>query len=330
MSSTGNFQTFLRTAWSGDVEDMTTAFTTVRDVNVIGRMGLLIGTALYLASRNGKLEAVRWLLAQEGIDVNRGDMYGTSPLLIASRRGHEAAAEALITAGADVDHQDRWGVTALLAASANGHPAIVRRLIAAGARVNHADTDGWTALDWAQAYHHTATVELLLAHRAMPGRGVRATTLPSLHTRLVHPTDAPFALSPEEAPPEVLSGTDVHGRTALHYAALTGDRAVYAVLRSAMRRAGVDTEGVDGGGYTALDHMVCVGRCVSAVLRCVSHPPHPLSPLGPHTVDPPSPHPERADGYRTGPLGGTNCVSVRPTCGLAGDPWMKLRFVCES
>jgi hypothetical protein len=96
----------------------------------------------------------------------------------------------------------------------------------------------------------------------MPGT---RTYLPPLHMHLLRPTDtdAPFTLSPEEALPGVLSGTDVFGRTALHYAALTGDRAAYAVLRSAMRRTGVDTEGVDGGGYTAFDHMVCA--CVSTV-----------------------------------------------------------------
>jgi ankyrin repeat protein len=251
---------FVCAAWSGNVEEMVTA--TVRDVNVMAKLNYFepTATALYFASYQGQLEAVWWLLAQEGIDVNRGDPYGTSPLHAASGCGHEAVVEALITAGADANHRHRRGFTALMAASARGHTVTVRRLIAAGARVNLTDSNGCTALDYAQCRRHTATVELLLAHRAMPGT---RTYQPPLHTRLFHPTDAPFALSREEALPEALAWTDAFGRTALHYAALAGNHTAYTVLYSAMRAAGVDTEGVDGGGYTAMDHLVCV--CVSTV-----------------------------------------------------------------
>jgi ankyrin repeat protein len=280
MSSTDDIQTYVRAAWFGDVEEMATA--TVRDVNVMGTVhgyntGFHIGTALYFASSRGKLEAVRWLLGQEGIDVDRGNANGASPLRIASANSHEAVVGALITVGADVDRQDRWDRTALIAASSNGHTTIVRRLIAAGARVNRTSSYGWAALDYAQVEPRTATVEVLLAHRAMPGT---YTSLPPLHARLVRPTDtdAPFALSPEEALPGVLSGTDVFGRTALHYAALTGARAAYAAIHSAMREAGLDTEGVDGGGYTASDHLVCV--CLSTVDNFSHHSHPPATPQG--------------------------------------------------
>ena len=69
----------------------------------------------------------------------------------------------------------------------------------------------------------------LLAARAMPGRG---TTLPPLHTRVIHNADVPFALAAEEAVPEVLSTTDMYGRTALHYAALTNNREAYRMLQT--------------------------------------------------------------------------------------------------
>jgi ankyrin repeat protein len=121
---------------------MATVFADVRDVNVLHPE--FTAPALFFASHRGKLEAVRWLLAQEGIDVNLGDTVGCSPLHVASTYGHEAVVEALITAGADVDHQDRLGRTALMDASTYGHTAIVRRLIAAGARLNHAAGRPWT------------------------------------------------------------------------------------------------------------------------------------------------------------------------------------------
>jgi ankyrin repeat protein len=253
MSSTDNGQTFVDAAWYGDVKEMAATLATFGDVNVLGMVvnGTTTATALYFASERGKLEAVRWLLGQEGIDVNLGDTDGHSPLHTASLWGHEAVVEALITAGADVDRQSHCGFTALTEASFSGYTATVRRLIEAGARVNHANCNGWTALDWAQLHHHTATVKVLLAHRAMLST---RTALPPLHTRLLCKTHTPFALSPEEALPEVLSEKDVCGRTALHYAALMGDRAAYAVLGTAMTEAGVDTDGVDDGGYTAFDH----------------------------------------------------------------------------
>jgi ankyrin repeat protein len=271
MSSTDNNDTFAYAAWSGDVEKMVTALATVRDVNMLGMVfGETLATALYFAVWNNQLEAVRWLLGREDIDVNLGTKDGFSPLHIASYVGREAIVEALITARADVNRQNRGGFTASIIASAYGHTAVMRRLIEAGARVNQANSEGRTALDYAQWNDSTTIVELLLAHRAMPGT---MTTLPPLHERLLRPprlTDTPFALSTEEALPEVLSEKDVYGRTALHYAALTGDRAAYAVLYSAMRRAGVDTEGVDGGGYTALDHLVCL-----STVDNVSHHSHP-------------------------------------------------------
>ena len=67
---------------------------------------------------------------------------------------------------------------------------------------------------------------------------------------------APFTLAPDEAVPAMLAHTDVFGRTALHYAALTQNHQAYRVLHTATTEAGVDTEGVDGGRYTAYDHLV--------------------------------------------------------------------------
>jgi ankyrin repeat protein len=245
---------FVRETWDGNVEGMVIAFTNVPDVNGLGIIGYTTATALYFASYRGKLEAVRWLLRQEGIDMNRGGTYGTSPLRIASAHGYKAVVEALITAGADVNHQIRRGFTALMDASANGHTAVVRRLIAAGARVNQDSritigiilNSGSTALDHAHWYCHSATVEVLLEHRAMP-------------------SITPFALYAKKAEPEVLARTDVFGRTALHYAALKGDRKAYAVLHTAMTAAGLDVDGTDGGDYTALNYLVRVYVCVVLV-----------------------------------------------------------------
>jgi ankyrin repeat protein len=261
-------RTFVEAAHYGHVETMKRLFEYVRDVNVMGTVvdwgTIVTGTALYQASREGKLEAVRWLLAQEGIDVNLGCEKGYSPLIIAISRSHDAVAMALIAAGADVNHRNSWSSTALMFASIHGDTTIMRRLIAAGARVNDVRRCGFTALDRVPNLSHEAR-KLLLAHRALPGTGkpypyhpwLNIPPPPSLHRRPTYPSPGVhFTLAPEEGTPEALAWTDAFGRTALHYAALAGNHTAYAVLEITMRRAGVDTGGADGGGYTALDHLV--------------------------------------------------------------------------
>jgi ankyrin repeat protein len=222
------------------------------------------------ASERGHIHIVRWLIEQKTINLNLGDDLETSPLSSASIHGYDSVVEILLHAGADVNHENFGGTTAFIWASSMGHTSIMRNLITAGARINHTNNTGCTALDFAQFRGHTTTVELLLSHRALPGT---KTTLPPLHTRLLRPTDAPFTMSPDERAPEVLSQTDVFGRTALHYAALKGDYQSYKLLYTAMMEAGVDTEGVDGGGFTAFYHLVSPCVCVFISVFFITIPP---------------------------------------------------------
>ena len=166
--------------------------------------------------------------------------------------------DALLRAGADVNRITSHGDTALVLATVSHHTAVVKQLIAAGAHVNHADQTGRTALGYVFGSHLPTEATLLSAH-ALPGA---RTTLPSLHTRVLQSAGAPFALAPDEALPTVLAHTDEFARTALHYAALTQSQQAYRVLHAAMTEADVDTEGKDGGGYTAYDLLV------SGVLVC--------------------------------------------------------------
>ena len=44
---------------------------------------------LHLASQNGNTEAVKLLLKQEGIDINKGNKYGWTPLHLAAQNEHK-------------------------------------------------------------------------------------------------------------------------------------------------------------------------------------------------------------------------------------------------
>jgi ankyrin repeat protein len=251
----------------------TQAILELGDVNKVVRAICWEGTVLYLASYFSQYDKVKWLLEQRGIDVNRGDVDGISPLMSASMVSTDLSAvaasvdvvKALIDAGADVDRQDHKGRTALMEASGRGCTEIVSQLLKAGARVNLANHSGWTALKIASDRRHGHVVDMLLGHRALPGTGTKRThlygILPRLHAFLVLSSSSrfPYTLTEDDVGDDkVLSKRDMYGRTALHYAALTGNLDAYAALHGAMTTIGVDTEVTDGGGYTASDHLVCM------------------------------------------------------------------------
>lgn len=90
---------------------------------------------LHVAARDGRLEAIRLLVAA-GARVDRPDRtrHGWPPLLHAIHRRHVGAARALLEAGADPNGRAAGGgVTPLIMASGYGMTATVRALLEAGA-----------------------------------------------------------------------------------------------------------------------------------------------------------------------------------------------------
>ena len=111
---------------------------------------------IWTASREGDLERVRQLI-QEGQDVNRGNRYGWTPLMLAAAHGRDQVVQELIRAGADVNRKGNNKRTALHLASSWGHSSVIKTLAEAGANLNVQDEDGMTPLMWA-AYWGCANV----------------------------------------------------------------------------------------------------------------------------------------------------------------------------
>jgi len=105
--------------------------------------------------------AVR-LLIERGAGVNVVDDEGTTPLILASYRGHVEVAKVLLERGAAVDAQEmRYRLSSLTHAVGRNDAELVRLLLAHGADPMLKAADGRTALDRAEANGATQIVALL-------------------------------------------------------------------------------------------------------------------------------------------------------------------------
>ena len=99
-------------------------------------------TPLFLASREGKVEAARLLSEQPNTDINSRSLHGLTALHAAAENGHLDIVRLLLDHDADIDAQDSMGRTPLHVASQQGHRDIVRLLLEHNADILALDS-GW-------------------------------------------------------------------------------------------------------------------------------------------------------------------------------------------
>jgi cytohesin len=191
------------TLLAGDVDQIQLQISKGADVNTKDEEGL---TALHLAARQGRKDAVELLLAHganinarltgwpgwtplheaaaanqkevaellitKGADINTncakagGGRFGGTPLHEAVFEGHRDMAELLISKGANVNAKQSGGLTPLDVAAFVGHRDVVELLLGRGADINIRDKGGRTALRWAKHGRHMEIVELLQEYGA--------------------------------------------------------------------------------------------------------------------------------------------------------------------
>lgn len=122
-----------------------------------------IDAKLIDAASIGNSEQVRILL-KNGADVENGDIYGKTPLMMAAEKGKIHIVDILLEAKANVNTKSPYGMTALMYAVE--HPEIVKVLLNAKADVNVKNCDGNTALMRAAQWNETKSVKLLLEAKA--------------------------------------------------------------------------------------------------------------------------------------------------------------------
>ena len=119
-------------------------------------------TALSWAAAAGSEESIQLLLKQAGIQLDKPDNSGQTPLLRAADAGHTKCITMLLDQGASVKHADKEGRTALSLAAIKGHKVVAKLLLKNGAEMNAQDQKGNTPLALAAEKNHDAVVRFLL------------------------------------------------------------------------------------------------------------------------------------------------------------------------
>ncbi|MDZ7316226.1 MAG: TonB family protein [candidate division KSB1 bacterium] len=200
---------------------------------------------LFLAVRNGDLEALRSSLG-EGTDVNTRNILGETPLLLAAETCRIEAAKELIAAGANVEIASKLGNTPLMAAAAKGCTDMVRLLLDAGADPRREEPKRrFNALLKAIEYGHSEIVELLLDKGAdVNYRNVYGVTPLMAASQYGHARIVDLLLSRKAR----VNDASLIGYTALIYAVEFNQPDIALMLLN----AGADVKAADIRGRTAL------------------------------------------------------------------------------
>ena len=121
-------------------------------------------SGLHCASYFGIVEVVATLIEMECYDLNEGDCYGSTALLLAAEQGHEGVVEIILRREeCNPNKGDTFGRTPLSYAAGKGHAGVVKILLEREeVNPNKPDNDGKTPLSHAAWNGHEGVVKILL------------------------------------------------------------------------------------------------------------------------------------------------------------------------
>ncbi|XP_041640065.1 uveal autoantigen with coiled-coil domains and ankyrin repeats protein [Cheilinus undulatus] len=195
-------------------------------------------SAFHLAATRGHLDCLNLILGHN-VDITATDATGKNALHLASRNGHSLCVQKLLQHNCPVGNVDLQGRTALHDAVMAGCSSSVKLLCDSGASVNGSDFDGRTPLVLATQMCHPRICQLLLE------RGADITTRDKQNkTALI--LGCEFGCKDAV---EVLlkNGIDVKavdslGHDAFHYARLSKNQELVALIKSYLDKATRDKE----------------------------------------------------------------------------------------
>lgn len=154
---------------AGEQEEDRPARRPSRSFGVDARIRTTFDSSLSLAAARGHV-TVMHLLLREGADLFQKLKGGATPLYLATQNGHLAAVQYLLTRGANandgLEYKDCQ--TALMTAAFGGHRKIVEELLKNGANPLLLSKSSHSAIDYATAGRHVAIVRQLKAFVSNP------------------------------------------------------------------------------------------------------------------------------------------------------------------
>ena len=209
-------------------------------------------TPLLIASCNGYVEIVNILL-EYGAHPDIADPLERTPLYAACYFGHVEVVRTLLDKGADVyrgETSDNW--SPLCVASREGHLDIVKLLACTEANISHKGDSGLTPLHHAIAEEHTDVALYLLEKGANAGAMDNLGLTPLIGCALLGNNIVLKHLLHYDADPNVIYDTNGFGFSALNVAASRGNYETAALLLN----NGASVDQVNSKGWTALHSAI--------------------------------------------------------------------------
>eukprot|EP00981_Chlorochromonas_danica_P011911 scaffold4347_cov269-Ochromonas_danica.AAC.1 len=212
-------------------------------------------TPFYLACQCGKIEVVRVLLSQDGLEMDKPDKKGQTPFHIACSNGYEEIVKLLLLAAEDrvnINAVTLDGCTPFYAACRHGHVMIVNLLLATcdncAVDINMANARDETPFYAACCYGHREVVELLLENKKVNIMKANEHGWTPFYATCMRGHAGIVPLFSDNLPS--VTQENKKGWTPLHIACLTGQVGVVKVL---LLNDNLIISKTDKNGKTALD-----------------------------------------------------------------------------
>ena len=213
------------------------------DVYAINKMGY---TALHYAAKAGSVEAAQLCGFKPDLHARASKVVRVTPLHLAASAGYVDMCRYLVSRGTHVNVRTIHGSTPLHLAAGNGHGEVVLVLLRLGADVEARDEKDRTPLFRAVLCGSLSSIIALIEANAHPSPVCKDGAYIPIHYACMR-KDSVILAALASHPDVRINERDSNGHTALHWAALEGDRDCVTVLLN----HGIDPNIKDVEGNTA-------------------------------------------------------------------------------
>ena len=196
------------------------------------------------ACQNGQKSVVITFLKKGGINVDKRDMNGFTPLHHACKKGARDIVKLLLENNADANMASNASITPLHFAARLGNQEIIQCLLDAGADINATDKDGKSVLIYSVLARKVEAAKYLIA------KGADTAVKDNNNRTAVDYANAlglPYFLT--EVSTDSMGETDAFGNTPLHQAGFNGQSEVIKVM---LAKGEADVNAVNNDGETPL------------------------------------------------------------------------------